>query len=199
MKEAVPHQKLLDCHLVITVKLGYTSYKRAEEFFYAQARAAGRKKVFSCLVRKGGNAVTAVYWLGGIIVLLIIEALTLGLTTIWFAGGALAAFIACVAGADLAVQIVLFVVVSLGLLFFTRPFAKRYINRGTEKTNVEGVIGREARVTEQIDNRMETGEAVLAGQYWSARAAGADEVIGKGERVIVEAVEGVKLIVRKIR
>ena len=76
---------------------------------------------------------TAVYWLGGIIVLLIIEALTLGLTTIWFAGGALAAFIACVAGADLAVQIVLFVVVSLGLLFFTRPFAKRYINRGNRR------------------------------------------------------------------
>lgn len=142
---------------------------------------------------------TAVYWLGGIVVLLIIEALTLGLTTIWFAGGALAAFIACVAGADLLVQVVLFVVVSLALLFFTRPFAKRYMNKETEKTNVEGVIGREARVTEQIDNRMATGEAVLAGQHWSARSVNDDEVIGEGERVTVEAVEGVKLIVRAIR
>lgn len=142
---------------------------------------------------------TAVYWLGGIVVLLIIEALTLGLTTIWFAGGALAAFIACMAGADLLVQVVLFVVVSLALLFFTRPFAKRYINKETEKTNVEGVIGREACVTEQIDNRMATGEAVFAGQHWSARSVNDDEVIGEGERVTVEAVEGVKLIVRAIR
>ena len=48
---------------------------------------------------KGVCAVTAVYWLIAIIVLLVIEAVTMGLTTIWFAGGALAAFIACVAGA----------------------------------------------------------------------------------------------------
>ena len=64
---------------------------------------------------------------------------------------------------------------------------------------MEGVIGREARVTEQIDNRMATGEAVLAGQHWSARSVNEDEVIGEGERVTVEAVEGVKLIVRAIR
>ena len=80
---------------------------------------------------KGEYALVAVYWLVGIIVLLVIEALTMGLTTIWFAGGAVAAFIACVAGADLFVQIVLFVVVSLVLLIFTRPFAKRYINKET--------------------------------------------------------------------
>ena len=66
---------------------------------------------------------TAIYWLIGIVVLLVIEALTLGLTTIWFAGGALAAFIACVAGGSLVLQIILFVAVSLVLLFFTRPLA----------------------------------------------------------------------------
>lgn len=141
---------------------------------------------------------TAVYWLGGIIVFLIIEALTLGLTTIWFAGGALVAFIACVAGANLLVQSVLFVVVSLILLFFTRPFARRYINRGTEKTNVEGIIGREARVTEQINNRTDTGEAVVSGQYWSARSVNDEEIIEPGSRVIIEAVRGVRLIVRMI-
>ena len=78
---------------------------------------------------KGVCAVTAVYWLIAIIVLLVIEAVTMGLTTIWFAGGALAAFIACVAGAELWLQVVLFIVISLVLLFFTRPFAKRYINK----------------------------------------------------------------------
>ena len=140
----------------------------------------------------------ALYWLAGILVLLVIEALTLGLATIWFAGGALAAFVACVAGADLVVQVILFVVVSLVLLFFTRPFAKRYINKGTEKTNVEGLIGREARVTEQINNRLDMGEATVSGQPWSARAVSDDEVIDQGARVIIEAVKGVKLIVRRV-
>ena len=141
----------------------------------------------------------AVYWLAGILVLLVIEALTLGLATIWFAGGALVAFIACVAGADLVVQVVLFVVVSLVLLFFTRPFAKRYINKGTEKTNVEGLIGREARVTEQINNRLDMGEAIVSGQPWSARAVSDDEIIDQGVSVIIEAVRGVKLIVRRVK
>ena len=141
---------------------------------------------------------TAVYWLIGIIVLLIIEALTMGLTTIWFAGGALAAFIACAAGAGMEFQMILFVAVSLALLFFTRPFARRYINRETEKTNVEGLIGREARVTERIDNRAGTGRAILAGQPWTARASEDDVVLEPDEIVTVEAVRGVKLIVKRL-
>lgn len=173
-----------DCHLVITAKLGYT-IQMSKTVFYVPG--------------KGEMLMIAVYWLAGILVLLVIEALTLGLTTIWFAGGALVAFIACVAGADLVLQAVLFLVVSLALLFFTRPFARRYINKGTEKTNVEGIIGREARVTKEISNRADTGEAVLSGQYWSARSADDGTVIGQGERVVIEAVRGVKLIVRTIK
>lgn len=148
--------------------------------------------------KKEVHDMTAVYWLIGIIVLLIIEALTMGLTTIWFAGGALTAFIACVAGAGLEIQIILFVAVSLVLLFFTRPFAKRYINKETEKTNVEGLIGRKARVTERIDNRAGTGEAILAGQPWTARSSDDNAVLEPEEIVTVEAVQGVKLIVKRL-
>ena len=140
---------------------------------------------------------TAIYWLIGIVVLLVIEALTLGLTTIWFAGGALAAFIACVAGGSLVLQIILFVAVSLVLLFFTRPLAKRYINKDTEKTNVDGLIGRQARVTERIDNRRETGSAVILGQTWTARAVQDDMILEPGEMGGICAVRGVKLIVKK--
>ncbi|MCD2492195.1 NfeD family protein [Lacrimispora sp. NSJ-141] len=140
---------------------------------------------------------TAIYWLIGIVVLLVIEALTMGLTTIWFAGGALVAFIACVAGAGLEIQAILFIVVSLILLFVTRPFAKRYINKGTIKTNVEGLIGKEARVTERIDNKEGTGEAVLSGQPWSARSSDDSQILEPGDMAVVEAVRGVKLIVRK--
>ncbi len=139
---------------------------------------------------------TAVYWLIAIIVLLVIEAMTLGLTTIWFAGGALAAFIACVAGAGLELQMILFIAVSLVLLIFTRPLAKKYLDKGREKTNVEGLIGREARVTVRIDNRAGTGEVLLGGQEWSARAQEDREILEPGQMVLVEQVRGVKLIVR---
>lgn len=174
----------MDCYLVITHELGYT--------------VIGKQRIFQG-TRRELSDMNAVYWLIAIIILLVIEAMTMALTTIWFAGGALAAFIACVAGAGLEAQEILFVAVSLLLLFFTRPFAKRYINQGTKKTNVEGLIGREARVTEQVDNQMDRGEAVLSGQYWSARAADENEVIEQGTRVVVEAVRGVKLIVRTIK
>ena len=70
----------------------------------------------------------AVYWLIAIILLLVIEAMTMGLTTIWFAGGAVIAFIACLAGADPVIQGVLFLVVSLVLLVFTR---RDHRKRGT--------------------------------------------------------------------
>ncbi len=138
----------------------------------------------------------AIYWLIGIVVLLVIEAMTMGLTTIWFAGGALAAFIASVAGAGIEIQVILFIAVSLLLLIFTRPFAKRYINKGAEKTNVDGLIGKEARVTKEIDNHAGTGEAVINGQYWSARSADDALVLAPGELVTVEAVKGVRLIVK---
>ena len=73
-------------------------------------------------------------WLGLVAVLLVIEALTVGLTTIWFAGGALVAALAAWAGAGQVVQWILFITVSLVLLIFTRPVAIRYMNRGDRKS-----------------------------------------------------------------
>ena len=88
----------------------------------------------------------AMYWLIGVVALLAIELLTMGLTTIWFAGGALAAFAVTLLGAGRMLQIVVFLVVSFVLLFFTRPFATRFFNSQREKTNAEGLIGKEAKV-----------------------------------------------------
>ena len=68
-------------------------------------------------------------WLGILALLLVVEAITAGLTTIWFAGGALVAAIACYAGANLTVQILLFLCVSLVLLIFTRPLAMKYFKQ----------------------------------------------------------------------
>ena len=67
-------------------------------------------------------------WLGLMVLFLLVEAATAGLTTIWFAGGALIAFLAALLGGNLVIQVVVFVLVSLLLLVFTRPMVKKYLN-----------------------------------------------------------------------
>ena len=76
-----------------------------------------------------------IIWLALMAVLLIIEIMTLGLTTIWFAAGALFAFLTALLGLNQGIQIGVFVVVSVVLLFFTRPWAVKYLNTRTVKTN----------------------------------------------------------------
>ena len=139
----------------------------------------------------------AICWLAIVIVLLVIEIATLGLTTIWFAGGALVACIAALLHANIWVQIVLFLVVSVLLLFFTRPLAVRYMNKDRTKTNVDSMVGKEAVVTEAIDNLKAQGVVQVNGLEWTARSEESQEVIPKGAIVEVGRVDGVNLIVRK--
>ena len=139
----------------------------------------------------------AICWLAIVIVLLVIEIATLGLTTIWFAGGALVACVAALLHANIWVQIVLFLVVSVLLLFFTRPLAIRYMNKDRMKTNVDSMVGKEAVVTESIDNLKAQGVVQVNGLEWTARSEESQEVRPKGAIVEVGRVEGVKLIVRK--
>lgn len=138
-------------------------------------------------------------WLVLLVVLVGIEAATMGLYTIWFAGGALAAFLAALFGVSLMTQLIVFVVVSFILLYFTRPVLMRHINTKKVKTNVESIAGMEAKVTETIDNFGATGTAVLNGQEWTARSANDDEIIPAGEKVTVKEVKGVKLIVVPVK
>lgn len=137
------------------------------------------------------------YWLIAVAILLIIEIITLGLTTIWFAAGALIAFFAAVIGANFLIQFIIFVVISVMLLCFTRPIAVSYFNKHRVRTNYEGIIGKTAHVVEKIDNFNQTGTAILDGQEWTARAEQDDEIIEEGARVKVVAIKGVKLIVTK--
>lgn len=142
------------------------------------------------------NFISPGFWLAVVIALLICEILTLGLTTIWFAGGALIAFLAALAGANSWVQIILFLVISIVLLVLTRPVAMKYLNRSREKTNVDAVVGKTGIVTVDIDNLKGEGEVTLSGQPWAARTEG-EETIAKDSLVEVVAVEGVKLIVKE--
>ena len=138
---------------------------------------------------------TSICWLAVFVLLIVIELATMGLTTIWFAGGAVAGFIASMLGANVVIQAVVFFVVSIVLLIFTRPFAVRYINSNKTKTNIYGLIGQEALVLEEINNIRETGCARLEGKEWTARSVD-DTVIPADTVVIVERIEGVKLIVK---
>lgn len=133
-------------------------------------------------------------WLIVMVLFLVVEAATVGLVCIWFAVGALAALIAALLGANIVIQVVLFLVVSAVALYFTRPLAKKYINAKVEPTNADMVIGKECRVTEAIDNIAGTGAVYVDGKTWTARSE-SDEVIPEGTLVTAKRIEGVKLIV----
>lgn len=135
-----------------------------------------------------------VFWLAAAIILVVIEALTMGLATIWFAGGAVVALIASLLGANLAVQLVLFFIVSIALLFSTRKVFVKKLHTGTEKTNVDALIGKEAMVISAI-RPMEVGIIRLGGQEWSAVCREPETEIPAGETVKVKEIEGVKAIV----
>ena len=141
----------------------------------------------------------AIFWLVLLIVLLLIEIITVGLTTIWFAGGALAAFVVYAIGLNEIWQFIVFLVVSLLLLFFTRPLAMKYINSNRVKTNYEGIIGKVVRITETVDNRKETGTAVVSGQEWTVRTEKDGVVLQPGSIAKVVKITGVKLIVEEYR
>ncbi len=136
-------------------------------------------------------------WLGLFILLLVIEIITVGLTTIWFAAGALAALAANVMGADLIIQIIIFLAVSVVLLIFTRPWAEKHLNRKRVRTNYEREIGKVIRITEKVDNLNQTGKSVVDGQEWTVRSKNDSEIFEAGALARVAAVSGVKLIVEK--
>lgn len=134
-------------------------------------------------------------WLVLLIVFIVIELVTMGLTTIWFAGGALLAAAAAAMHAPLVIQVALFLIVSILLLFFTRPIAVRYFNKDRIKTNVESMVGRQAIVISEIDNLEGIGQVTVGGQEWTARSMDENQKIAVGTVVLVRAISGVKLIV----
>ena len=139
-----------------------------------------------------------IMWLILLACFLVVEAITVGLTTIWFAGGALVAAIASGLGAGILIQWVLFLVISLVLLIFTRPLAVRYMNKGVPKTNVNSLIGERAVVIQKINNLEQTGQVRINDIEWTARTADDGEEIPTGAVVEIEEIRGVKLIVKEI-
>lgn len=138
-------------------------------------------------------------WLVIIVLMLITEIATLGLTTIWFAGGALVATILALLDVPVLAQIIVFLIVSGILVYFTRPIAVKKFNGTRVLTNVESVAGKQAIVTETIDNLNGTGKINLDGMEWTARSNDEKTVISEGKLISVISIEGVKAIVEEVK
>ena len=138
-----------------------------------------------------------IFWIVLLIVAIAIELATLGLTTIWFAGGALVAAAAAAISLPVWLQILIFLVVSLLLMVFTRPIAVKYFNKDRVRTNVESMIGCQAIVISEIDNLQGIGQVTVGGHEWSARSEDDKVHMAVGTVVEVVAVNGVKLVVRE--
>lgn len=137
-------------------------------------------------------------WLTVFIILLVIELLTVGLFTIWFAGGALVALACAAAHVILPIQIVVFFAVSGVLLVLFRPMVQEKFNTKRTPTNADRLIGQKAVVKQQIDNLKSEGRVEVRGQDWAAYAADEDQIIPEGTEVVITEVTGVRLKVRMI-
>ncbi len=138
-----------------------------------------------------------VIWLVILVALIVIEIFTLGLTTIWFAGGALVAIVVAALGGPVWLQVLVMIIVSAVLLFFTRPVAVKYFNRDRERTNAESLVGRQAIVLSEINNLQGIGQVTVNGMEWTARTIMDGQTIEPGEVVIIRGINGVKLLVER--
>ncbi len=137
------------------------------------------------------------FWLLALILFSVIEGVTVGLTSIWFAAGALGALIAAMLGAHIFLQILIFLVLSALTLALVRPIAVRLLKPRHDPTNADRVIGQTALVTEDIDNVEGKGLVVISGQVWSARSEHG-VAIPAGTQVRVLRIEGVKVYVEAL-
>lgn len=137
-----------------------------------------------------------VFWIALIVIFVIAEALTVGLISIWFALGSLAGLIASSLGANLWIQVVVFLAVSLLSFFCMRRWASNGLWKKSAKTDVDRIIGTQVVIIETVDNAKNQGKVKINDLEWKVKSE-TDEIINAGECATVTSVEGVRLIVKK--
>ena len=137
---------------------------------------------------------SACFWLVLTVALLIAEASTVTLVSLWFAAGSLAAMIVSLLGGAIWLQSAAFLAVSVVLLTALRPLIRKYVTPKVTKTNIDSVIGSTGLVTAPIDNIAASGQVKLGGMEWTARST-SGEAIPAGTKVTVDRIEGVKVFV----
>ncbi len=137
-----------------------------------------------------------IFWVTAFIVFAVSEAISVRLIAIWFAIGSIAAFIAALMDMSFWMQIVVFFICSFLLLVLTKPLTKRFINQNCEGSNADCLIGKIGIVIEMIDNQRARGRVSVNGAEWAARSCD-DTVIAVDEKVTIESIDGVKVMVTK--
>ena len=137
-----------------------------------------------------------IFWVTAFIVFAVSEAISVRLIAIWFAIGSIAAFIAALMDMSFWMQIVVFFICSFLLLVLTRPLTKKFINQNYEGSNADCLIGKIGIVIEMIDNQRARGRVSVNGSEWAARSCD-DTVIAVDEKVTIESIDGVKVMVTK--
>ena len=137
-------------------------------------------------------------WIGVIIVAIAVEATTDQLVSIWFVPGAIIATVLDAFSVPIPLQALVFLVVAILGIFCFRRFVTSKFKPGSIKTNADSIVGEKCLVTEKVDTFAGCGQVKVKGQVWSARGAGEDDVFEAGTTLQVIAIEGVKLICKKI-
>lgn len=135
-----------------------------------------------------------IFWVAVMVVFAIVEVATVNMVSLWFVGGAAAALIAQLLGGGILAQVIVFFAVSIALLACLRPFARKYVTPNKTATNADMAIGRQAYLTETVDNLRGTGALKLDGKEWTVRSASGD-ILPEGTLVTIVKLEGVKLYV----
>jgi membrane protein implicated in regulation of membrane protease activity len=136
----------------------------------------------------------AIGWFVLTVILLIAEAATVTVISLWFAAGALAAMVTALLGGAVWIQTLVFVLVSAAALTALRPLVRKHLTPKLTATNIDSVIGSVGIVTGTIDNLTATGQVKLNGMEWSARSSSGD-TLEVGTKVRVDKIEGVKVFV----
>ena len=137
------------------------------------------------------------FWFATAVLCAVIEGLTLSLTTIWFALSAVVMIFISLLRPPFYAQCLMFALIALLLLFFTRPLALKLLRIKREKTNADSLIGKKAQVIKNI-TEWEKGQVKINGAVWTAAAAGGEDIL-QGSECIVEKIVGVTLIVQKTK
>jgi membrane protein implicated in regulation of membrane protease activity len=140
---------------------------------------------------------SAIVWAIVLVVTVVVEVCTMQLVSIWFAVASLVTLVCSTFVDSTLVQLAIFVGVSLVLLVFTRPILKRLVVQSRQSTNYDLDVGKVATVIETVDASTQTGRVSLNGVDWNAKSVDGS-VIESGSRVVVQKVEGSKLLVTSV-
>lgn len=136
-----------------------------------------------------------IFWAALTVVLVIAEVTTVQFISVWFAAGALVAFVTSLFGMEFYLQVILFVAVSIVLLLATRPVVRKFLNRNHIKTNADSLIGKECIVLQEVNNIKSTGRVKVSGLDWAAKSQNIEDVFEPDTVCIIREIQGVTLVI----